>query len=159
MWLELTPFWIALLNFLGIPAAHLGLSWLFTRMPDPWFEHETLIFQSLAGESPKNYEQYLFIRRWKRHLPDAAPWFGGFAKRSISSTDPAYFRTFIRETRRGEAAHLAQMIVIISFVLWTPWPWATIIIAWALASNLPCLLLQRYNRLRFLKHLALIRQK
>ena len=65
----------------------------------------------------------------------------------------ASHRIFIRETRRGEAAHLAQLVVISGFSLWTPWPWALVILAWALASNLPCLALQRYNRLRFLKHI------
>ena len=153
MWLELPPIWIALLNGLGIPVAHLGLSWLATRLPADWFTHDRIPFRRLPGESPKTYERCLKIRRWKRWLPDAAPWFGGFAKRTITATDPAYFRTFIRETRRGEAAHLAQLVVISGFSLWTPWPWALVILAWALASNLPCLALQRYNRLRFLKHI------
>ena len=40
------------------------------------------------------------------------------------------------------------------FFLWNPW-WADLVmVAYALAANLPCILAQRYNRLRFQRLLA-----
>ena len=40
------------------------------------------------------------------------------------------------------------------FFLWNPWWGDLIIVAYALAANLPCILAQRYNRARFQKLLA-----
>lgn len=154
MWLEIPHLWIGLINGLGIPAFHLGLSWAFTRMPERWFESDGWLFRRWPGETSAGYERTLGIRRWKRWLPDAAPWFGGIPKRSLAGAGAGHLRAMIRETRRGEAAHHAQTLVIAAFVLWTPWPWAAVILAWALVSNLPCVWIQRYNRLRFRKRLG-----
>jgi hypothetical protein len=148
MWLELSPLWIALLNALGVPLAHFGLSWGFTRMPARWFRPTAALFRRWPGESAAGYERVWRIKRWKHLLPDAAQWFGGFPKQHLESHDPDYLREFVVETCRGEAAHWAQAGAISAFVLWTPWPWALILPLYAGMSNLPCILLQRQNRRR-----------
>lgn len=146
MWLELPNLWIGLLNGLGIPIAHFGISWLFTRMPLGWFPPNA--FPALPGETANMLDRIFRIKSWKSHLPDAGPWFGGFAKRNLRSASTEFLTRFRAETCRSEAAHWAQLFVIASFILWTPWPWALIIVAYAILSNLPCILLQRQNRLR-----------
>ena len=156
MWLELPPLWIGLLNALGIPIAHFGISWLFTKMPLSFFPPSTLLYRPFPGETTSFYDHIFRPRSWKRHLPDAAPWFGGFRKKNLTTADTEFLTTFRAETCRSEAAHWAQMIVIASFVVWTPWPWALVIIFYAFLSNLPCIILQRQNRLRFTK---LLRRK
>ena len=148
MWLELSHLWVAVLNTAGIPAAHFGLSWLFTRLPGSCFRPGSVPFRRWPGESTGLYDGIFRVRSWKHHLPDAAAWFGGFAKRKLRSRDEAYLRRFRVETCRGEAAHWAQWIVISTFVIWTPWPWALILPVYAALSNLPCIVLQRHNRLR-----------
>ncbi|MEP4076961.1 hypothetical protein [Haloferula sp.] len=148
MWLEL-PIWaIALLNALGIPAVQMGVSWLFTRMPAEWFDPERFPFAGWLGESARTYDRWFGVKRWKGMLPDAAPWFGGFAKKRLRATDQEFLEVFRRETCRSEAAHWVQLILVTGFVAWTPIPWAWIIVAWAVISNGPCLVLQRQNRRR-----------
>lgn len=148
MWVELSVLWIGLLNGLGIPVAHLGLSWLFTRMPLSWFSPTKFPYAPFPGESRRRYDQLFRVRQWKAVLPDAAPWFGGFAKKRLAAADVRFVETFVAETCRSEAAHWAQWLVISSFVVWTPMPWAWVILVYAPLSNLPCILLQRQNRLR-----------
>jgi glycosyl-4,4'-diaponeurosporenoate acyltransferase len=148
MWLELPNLWIGLLNGLGIPAAHFGISWAFTKMPLACFKPTRFPFQKLPGESRQFYDQVFRVRTWKHLLPDAGPWFGGFAKKNLHSSDRDFLRYFRAETCRSEAAHWVQILVIATFTIWTPWPWALVIISYAIASNLPCILLQRQNRLR-----------
>ena len=82
-------------------------------------------------------------------MPDAARWFrGGFAKGKLTSRDPAYWERFIRETWRGELCHWSALACAPLFFLWNPWWGDLVIVAYALAANLPCILAQRYNRAR-----------
>lgn len=143
MFIELSNWQIILANFCGIPLTHFLVSFAFTKLPSSLFP-DSRDFSIRA----RTYEEIWFIRRWKQLLPDAAPWFGGFAKGKLESTEAGYLREFLSETRRGEAAHWAQVLVLLSFLLWTPWPLASVIVVYAFLSNLPCLLLQRYNRAR-----------
>jgi glycosyl-4,4'-diaponeurosporenoate acyltransferase len=148
MWIDIPNFWIAVINCVGIAAAHLLIAWGFTRLP-------ASVFHSATTGPPRSscrfYERVFFVRRWKGLLPDAAPWFGGIAKAKLKSTDPAYLESFAAETRRGECSHWLQLLTISGFILWTPWPASLGIIAWAFFSNLPCIISLRHTRLRILQ--------
>ena len=72
----------------------------------------------------------------------------------LTGTDPDYLRRFIRETWRGELCHWLAIGGAPVFLLWNPWWGDLIIVAYALAANLPCILAQRYNRARFQRLLA-----
>ncbi len=95
------------------------------------------------------------MRSWKRLLPDGAPWLGGFAKAGLQRRDRDYLETFRTESCRGEAAHLAQIPGVLATLAWNPWPVAaSVIVVYALLSNLPCMIVQRYTRLRLNRLLA-----
>ncbi len=155
MWIELSPLWIAVANVIAVPAIHLGLSWLYTRMSPDRFDPSAPIYRERDWERDGTFYQSVFaIRVWKGWLPDAAPWFGGFAKGKFKDKDRDYVETFIVETCRGEAAHYAQMVVLWVTVLWNPWPVAVLVmIVYSVFSNLPCILLQRFTRARMRIHL------
>jgi glycosyl-4,4'-diaponeurosporenoate acyltransferase len=142
--IELPIAWTIALNALGLPALQLGCAWAFTRMPDGWFTPP-----HPRRDRSRGYEKILGIKRWKDRLPDGASWFkGGFAKASLQRRDPAHLARFLRETWRGELCHWTVLAFIPLFFLWNPW-WGDLVIAlYALAANLPCILVQRYNRHR-----------
>ena len=150
MWIELPNIWIAVINILGIPVCHLGIAWLSTCLPVSFFQRNTLSPARRAASNYFLYEKILLVRHWKHHLPDAAPWFKGFPKGTLDSTDLDYLESFVSETRRGECSHWIQMILIALFVLWTPCPACIIIITYAIISNAPCIINLRYTRLRIL---------
>lgn len=154
MLLDLSPLWIVILNVIGIPGIHLGISWIFTRLGRDRFDPGSPLFRPRSREENGQVYQAVFrIRQWKGLIPDAAPWFDGFAKGSLGKKDPEYLRNFIRETCRGEAAHYAQIPGIWLTLIWNPWPVAAgVMIVYALLSNLPCILLQRFTRAR-MRHL------
>lgn len=145
MWIKLPNLRIIILNVLGIPAAHLLLSWCCTRMPSAFFDkaHKT----PASAPSPI-YEKLFLFRQWKHLLPDAAPWMKGFSKGSLQSIQPDYLLEFIRDTRRGEFSDWLQLLVITGFIAWNPTPANYIIILYAIVSNLPCILNLRYTRQR-----------
>jgi glycosyl-4,4'-diaponeurosporenoate acyltransferase len=152
--IELPIAWVIILNIAGWPVIQFGLAWAFTRMPVDWFRS--------GGGRPRErgeqfYERVLGIKRWKDQLPAAARWFGGgFAKGALAANNPDYLRRFVRETWRGELCHWVALGFAPVFFLWNPW-WADLImVGYALLANLPCILVQRYNRLRLLR--LLVRQ-
>ena len=152
MWIELPVPWILVLNCLGIPAAHLLIAWWSTCLPARLFRPRSFLFRRQPWEQDGTvYRRVLLVGRWKRLLPDAAPWFKGFPKGRLASRDPAYLRTFVVETCRGEFSHWVQVLAIASFVAWTPYPASLVIIAYSLASNLPCIISLRHTRLRLLR--------
>lgn len=156
MWLELSNLWIVILNVVAIPSIHFGISWWFTKLDRSRFDPDAWLFRQRRIEEGGTVYQTLFrIRRWKHLLPDAAPWFKGFAKGRLGDKNPAHLRVFIAETCRGEAAHYAQIPGILLTLLWNPWPVAAgVMIVYAFASNLPCILLQRFTRARLRRVVA-----
>lgn len=146
MRLELPIAWVILLNVAGWPVIQLIMAWVFTRMPAAWFHPPRALGWEGGG---RLYERVFAIKRWKDRLPDAARWFsGGFAKGTLASTAPDYVDRFLRETWRGELCHWAALACAPVFFLWNPL-WADLVmVGYALAANLPCILAQRYNRLR-----------
>ncbi len=144
--IELPAVWIVVLNVAGWLGIQLGLAWIFTRMPVRWFNPRPSWTWERAG---RFYERTLAIKHWKDRLPDGARWFGGgFAKGALIGRNPGYLARFIRETWRGELCHWSALGLTPVFFLWNPW-WGDLLIAgYALAANLPCILVQRYNRAR-----------
>ncbi len=150
MLVDLSPAAVVVLNILTWGLVQLGMGWVFTRMPDDWFDAEETWARPFPWERRgRVYERWFGIRRWKDHLPDAAAWFeGGYAKARLDSTAPDHLQRFKRETWRGELAHWATFIALPVLCLWNP-GWAMgVNVAYAIASNLPCILVQRYNRAR-----------
>ena len=146
MLIELPIVWIVVLNVAGWLVIQLGLAWAFTRMTVERFVPPPARAWEQRG---RFYERVFAIKLWKDLLPDAARWFvGGFAKGNLTGADTAYYERFIRETWRGELCHWWALACAPVFFLWNPWWGDLIIVAYAVAANLPCILAQRYNRLR-----------
>ena len=138
--------WTIAANVLGCASVQLGLARLFTVLPDRYFSVDRPLFKEISGERYL-YRRILHIQSWKTILPDGAAWVGSkFSKRRIQSTDFTYLTHFALETRRGEAAHWAMICCAPLFYLWNP-AWACwVITAYMVASNMPCIVAQRYNR-------------
>jgi glycosyl-4,4'-diaponeurosporenoate acyltransferase len=133
-------------NAFGWLVLQLSIAAVATRIDSQNFSRDLFLYRTHSREIGF-YRKWLQIRRWKGLLPDGAPWVGGsFRKKRLLARDPAYLRQFIIETRRGEAAHWVMLACFPIFFLWNP-PWAFIVIAlYAIAANLPCIVVQRYNR-------------
>ncbi|MCZ3388503.1 MAG: hypothetical protein LH645_05150 [Actinomycetia bacterium] len=105
------------------------------------------------------YRDTLQIDRWKSRLPEAGSAFGGFAKRTVSGGNPVVMKRFVVETRRAEHAHWVMVSGAAVTLLWNPWWAAPANLAFAAGGNLPCIAVQRYNRVRLGRALAAVRRR
>ncbi|QGG56553.1 glycosyl-4,4'-diaponeurosporenoate acyltransferase [Paenibacillus sp. FSL W8-1187] len=101
------------------------------------------------------YERRLLVQRWKDRLPDGGGWVkAGFPKRRLRSGSREYLERFAAETRRGELTHWAMLLPLPLFALWNNAIGMIIMTIYALIANIPCILVQRYNRAPAESHVA-----
>ena len=136
-------------NVLGWPVMQFSISNIFLRLPDAWFANETWLTRERCFERDEQlYRRFLRMQRWKGLLPDGASWLGGRPKRNVASRTARELITFAIETRRAEAAHWCMLLCTPVFYLWNP-GWACVVMTlYGLAANLPCILVQRANRIK-----------
>ncbi|MEX1316769.1 MAG: hypothetical protein AB1Z22_06530 [Synechococcaceae cyanobacterium] len=152
----------------GLPAvlgcAGLWLGWsllvgtIANRLPDRLLERRLAGAATPAATVPlgrtpqlalRRLETRLAIRRWKPWIPDAGNALpGGVSKASLVRRNPLALRRLLLETRRAELGHWALWPAWLLTALWLPPAGVLLNLAFATLFNLPCLLLQRYNRLR-----------
>ncbi len=155
---NLTHFWLIFLNISSWVVIHLGVSYLCLKIPLGKFNYNNWLFKIKSFESHgKIYEKIFKIKKWKDKVPDGAKIFKkGFPKKKLEQkkleqTNKKYFNTFMLETCRGEITHWLQILPVWIFFLWNPWWSGIIMIVYAFLVNLPCIMLQRYNRARLLR--------
>lgn len=153
MLVELSILWLVVVNVAAWPIIHMAAAWLGTQLPLDLFRHEQWCYRERSWElGGRLYEIVFAVRRWKRLLPDGAALFKkGFRKKRLNRRDPEYIDRFVKETCRGEAVHWAVLACSLLFFLWNPWWAGLIMVAYALAVNLPCIVTQRYNRIRLMR--------
>jgi glycosyl-4,4'-diaponeurosporenoate acyltransferase len=97
----------------------------------------------------KTYKSALRIKKWKRLVPDGIGVFkGGLEKQHLENADAAYLERCILETCRAEFTHWVIFLFAFIFFLWNDWWIGLIMVAYGLATNMPCIIAQRYNRMR-----------
>lgn len=121
-----------------------------SKLPDQVFARETALTRIRPFEhGGRRWERWLGVKRWKDHLPEAGGFFGGVSKRHLPGR--AAVAQQLIETRRAEWAHVALLAVAPAFALWNP-PWLTaVMVGYAVVANVPCVLVVRFNRARFLR--------
>ncbi len=153
MLVKLPIFWTVLLNVLAWLGIQLGLAWTMTQILPEQFNPRCKWARLRLWESSGGvYARFFAIKLWKDWLPDAASWFnGGFAKAKLRAYTPDFLERFLRETWRGELTHWLALLTLPVFAIWNPGWGIAVNAGYAVAANLPCILVQRYNRARFMR--------
>ena len=131
-------------------AIHFGVSYLVSLKPRVSFDPGDWLYRQRTWEKDGAiYRRLFFIHRWKEKLPDGAALFKtGFAKKRLAEYNETYFSDFIRETCRAELTHWISFLFCFIFFIWNLWWVGIMMIIYAVVANMPCILTQRYNRIR-----------
>lgn len=137
------------------PLFHFGAGYVAHRLPQHLFAGFAVVSRTYTWERGGRLYEGWGIRRWKDSLPEAGAFYqGGFAKRQLAGRDPGYLGRFIVETSRAEFSHWLTWALALTFFAWNPWPVGVMMVGYGAAVNLPCILIQRYNRPRLRRALA-----
>lgn len=106
----------------------------------------------------KFYENIFKIKHWKDKIPQYVAK-NGFSKKKIENFDLDYLKRFISETYRAEVNHFICCLII-PFLFFCKYIMiSTIVSVLIILGNVPCILIQRYNRLRIRRIILKIRKK
>lgn len=131
---------------------HLTISALSVRMSETFILRFNRLFAAFYWEKSGLIYEKCHIKQWKDRLPEAGGLFrDGFSKKSLNGTHAVHFETFVLETKRGELSHWFQLLSGFLFFLWNPFLVGIVMVIYALAFNMPFIMIQRYNRMRLLR--------
>jgi glycosyl-4,4'-diaponeurosporenoate acyltransferase len=155
---ELPGYWLVVVNSVAWLLVYVGLGNLSQRWPDSICSDQRWLFRTRPWEREGAiYDDVLGVKRWKSALPSGATLFrSGFSLTRVLSQDCAYLKRWVRESCRAELTHWLAMLPLPLFFLWNPTAGDVLNVAYALAFNVPCILVQRYNRPRLL---AILRKR
>jgi glycosyl-4,4'-diaponeurosporenoate acyltransferase len=142
--------WAIVINIAVWLAIHLGVGMSTPRMRPSFFNPQSWLYTQRNWErGGKTYKSVLKVKKWKRLLPDGVAVFkGGFKKKHPGNTDAAYLERLVLETCRAEFTHWVILLFAFIFFVWNEWWIGLIMVAYGLATNMPCIIAQRYNRMR-----------
>jgi len=129
---------------------HMGVSYSMTHIPLRSFDTGFWLYKQRKWEkNGKIYARIFRLKKWKKRLPDGAALFKkGFKKKHLKALDDVYLDDFIRETCRAELTHWIMFLLNPVFFIWNPWWVGIVMIVYAILVNVPCIIIQRYNRIR-----------
>ena len=137
-----------LLDIVAWGVVHAGTGYAVHRLPLRVLRHDSWLLRERRFERSGRFYERLRVRAWKDRVPEAGALFaGGMSKRRLASGRSGLDR-FAMETRRAELGHWSAMAAAPVFVIWNPPSAATLLLVYGVASNLPFIVIQRYNRLR-----------
>jgi len=129
---------------------HMGVSYIMSRQPLSSFNSDSWLYRKRVWEKNGRFYERLFrLKSWKRKLPDGAAIFkNGFKKKRLKGTEKEYLNAFIQETCRAELTHWIVFLFGPLFLIWNLWWVGIVMIVYATIANIPCVITQRYNRIR-----------
>ena len=151
--IHLPTFWTIIIDIAAWFVIHLAVVFIAIRIPVGHFNPRGLFFQPRRWEKKGAiYQNFFKIKSWKKYAPDGAEFIKnrGFPKKKLRNTSTPYFKSFLLETCRAEMTHWAIIFFAPFFFLWNRFWVGLIMILYALVENLPLIMVQRYNRIRFL---------
>lgn len=124
---------------------------LFKRMGLRW---DRVPFAEYAWEKGGSVYEKLGIRVWMYAAPDVSRLFPSIVPRKAITSRPtaAMMRDMLEETCVAELTHLVLIVAGLALPFLWPGPWGLALCAvYILLGNLPFIIIQRYNRPRFVK--------
>ena len=131
----------------------LAASGICLWIPDRYFDCRRFPFRAYGWEKGGEvYQKWLRVHQWKKYLPDGGALRGeDYRKKTLAHLSEEHMTRFLTESCRAEATHFVAILPFWVFGFLAPPEVIVYMLIYALAVNVPCMLVQRYNRPRVLE--------
>ena len=142
--------WTVALCIFGWFLIQLAAALVCLKLPKRILSPDFFLFRERGWEQGGRIYKRLFrVERWKHLLPDGAAVTGsGYRKKRLTDFSRENLNRFLVESCRAELTHLLAILPFWIFGFIGPPRIIWYMLLYALAVNLPCILVQRYNRPR-----------
>ena len=149
--------WAIALAFVLWGIFQTGAALLSLKIPARSLDPDSFYFRSRSWEQGGAfYDKVFLVKRWKKFLPDGgAALGGGYAKKNLSDFSTDNLNFFLVYSCRAEVTHIMAIFPFWVFGLFVSWQVVVIMFIYALVANIPCVIVQRYNRPRIAKLLKI----
>lgn len=118
-------------------------------LPRRWFRYNAAPWRAFRWEREGKIYRRVGIERWKDRLPDASRHAGDMVRKRLEGDRSAeHLLRLVRETCVAECIHWLLWLVSPVLLAVMKKPWSLVMTALYGLSNLPFILIQRYNRPR-----------
>ncbi|MBI2706460.1 MAG: glycosyl-4,4'-diaponeurosporenoate acyltransferase [Actinobacteria bacterium] len=139
---------LVLIDSIVWASASVVIGFVCAKLPAARFRRDGWLTSIRSFEREGRIYERLRVRSWKDSLPDGGQVFGSQSKRQLPDAPDRDLSGFAIETRRAEVVHWLLVAVAPIFVLWNPPGLFVAMVAFAVVANVPCIVIQRYNRAR-----------
>ncbi len=142
-----------ILAFTLWPIIQISIALFCKFLPKKIFDYNNFFFKSRRWEkSGQFYEKVFKVKKWKEFLPDGSACFKNeYKKKHMSNFSEENIQKFLYESCKAEWVHLLAIPPFLIFTIFCEFYFVLCMAAYALIVNLPCVLVQRYNRPRLIK--------
>ena len=121
-------------------------------LPRKNFDYTAFPYRQFRWEKSGKFYRMIQIQKWKDRVPDMSKYVKTmFAKQIVNARDPEYTRRLILETCVAELIHYILMLISPVFTEYMTGIYGSIASYLYILGNLPFIVIQRYNRPRFLR--------
>ncbi len=126
------------------------VSYICLKIPNRYFKPSKFPFASFEFEQEGDiYRKWFRVQSWKKYLPDGGALMGvEFCKKNLEHVTHANLQRFLIESCRAEMSHVMAIFPFWAFGFIAPPEVIWIMLIYAIALNMPCIIAQRYNRPR-----------
>lgn len=118
-------------------------------LPRRWFHWDRFPYRAYGWERDGHFYESLGIRKWKDRLPDKSKHTKRtFTKEMKGHESGESLVRFLQETCVAEAVHWALLVLAVPLYAYVPTPLGLVVTLLYGLSNLPFIIIQRYNRPR-----------
>lgn len=123
------------------------------QIPAKYIRQDSFLFRERKWEKGGDfYLKYFKVKKWKAYLPDGGAIIkNGYRKKTMTDFSKENLDLYLLESRRAELTHSLAILPFWIFGLFGPFRTIIYMLIYALAVNLPCIIVQRYNRPRILR--------
>lgn len=122
------------------------------KIPDRFFSPYAYYFRAHPWEdNGAIYNNVFKVHKWKKRLPESGSLMkGSYNKKTLKSFSNESLNKYLVESCRAEMTHCLGIFPFWIFGLFTPPKALIIMFIYALSVNIPCIMIQRYNRPRII---------